>query len=119
MSDDVAARVEAARQELQKLQRKHRDLYTMGESPAAGFVRASEPVPVPTPAASSATAGGGDSVSREEFNKFQESFAKVNELNERIISQNVLLQAELESMARLNAELRSEKAALALRLKKA
>jgi hypothetical protein len=40
------------------------------------------------------------------------------DMNERVISQNILLQAELESLMRLNVELRNEKALLATQLQK-
>jgi hypothetical protein len=117
---DVEAVLHAERQELVRLQRRHRDLFVSGESgviggPARAAVDARSAV-IATPADPAAIPA---SISAAEFAKFQESFAKVNEMNERIISQNVLLQAELEGLARMNAELRSEKAALAMKLRRA
>lgn len=115
---DVDSVVSDALAELSKLQRKQRDLYASGEPGVFASGRAG-PVAAIAPAAPPASAPvDGAPVTREEFAKFQDAFAKVNELNERIISQNVLLQAELEGLARQNAELRSEKAALALKLRR-
>lgn len=48
----------------------------------------------------------------------QESMSVTTDMNERVISQNILLQAELESLMRLNVELRNEKALLATQLQK-
>lgn len=114
--DEYESAVSSAVSSLQKLQRRQRELYTSGESSAGISARAGEAARAPPAAAPESAAGGV--VSRDEFAKFQDAFAKVNEMNERIISQNVLLQAELEALARSNADLRAEKAALAARIKR-
>ncbi len=58
------------------------------------------------------------SISRDELAKFQDGVSAVTDMNERVISQNILLQAELENLMRLNVELRNEKATLAMQLRK-
>jgi hypothetical protein len=105
--DDPGAVVSSAREELARLLKLERDVRGSALPPDAvvaggggGAASASAPVAAaPSRAwkpAAEATSSASGPVTREELVKFQESSAKVNEMNERVISQNILLQAELE-----------------------